>query len=111
MRGGGGQRLFGIFPKKHPFWYSDPSLTTISIFHVIFSLPPQLNFTCPNLKQWDQAQGRSWVNCLTKCKILCQRIRFTLQKVHLPTWNEAPDWLVFAAKGKRTDGILGEPPA
>ena len=44
MRGGVGQRPFGIFL----FWYPDPSLTTISIFHVIFSLPPQLNFTCLN---------------------------------------------------------------
>ena len=27
MRGGGGQRPFGTFPKIHPFWYSRPSLT------------------------------------------------------------------------------------
>ena len=27
MRGGGGQRPFGTFPKIHPFWYSRPSLS------------------------------------------------------------------------------------
>ena len=26
MRGGAGQRPFGIFPKSHPFWYRHPSL-------------------------------------------------------------------------------------
>ena len=26
MRGVGGQRPFGIFPKIHPFWYRHPSL-------------------------------------------------------------------------------------
>ena len=64
-------------------------------------------------KQLDQAHGRSWVNCLTKCKILCQR---TKNQVHLakssPAHLERGAWLVgLCRQGKRTDGILGEPPA
>ena len=28
---GGGQRLLGTFPKIHPFWYPDPSLSTVIV--------------------------------------------------------------------------------
>ena len=31
MRGGGGQRPFGTFPKIHPFWYGEASLTLLHV--------------------------------------------------------------------------------
>ena len=32
-KGGGGQRLFGTFPKIHPFWYHHPSLSSCAFSH------------------------------------------------------------------------------
>ena len=55
MRGGaGGQRPFGTFPKIHPFWKGNASLTAIHYWHP--KEPPGIE---PS-KSWEPVRGWVW---------------------------------------------------
>ena len=46
MRGGGGKRPFGTFPKIHPFWSGRPSLSICCKVYSLFSFNNFYFFPC-----------------------------------------------------------------